>query len=346
VSRLARLGAALAEPLIVTNGVNVRYLTGFESSNCALLVQPGGATTLYTDFRYLDVAREVAGVEVVQTRRDVAGALADLLTGRRVGFEAATIPYARWETIGRGGAELVATTGIVESLRAVKDEAELRAIRRACTVTDAVYEALAAERLAGRTEAEVAWWLERAFHDHGADGVAFGSIVASGENGARPHAKPGAGVIPEGTLVTVDMGCTIDGYCSDSTRTFATGEIGPQLSEIYELVAQAQLAGLAAVRAGERGADVDAASRTAIVAAGMGELYGHGLGHGVGLEVHEAPTMRPESSDVLAVGNVVSVEPGIYQPGLGGCRIEDLVVVTGDGCEILTSYTKELVVTG
>ena len=170
--------------------------------------------------------------------------------------------------------------------------------------------------------------------------------MASGENGARPHARPGDAVIEEGTLVTVDIGCVVDGYCSDCTRTFATGHLPVRLAEAYELVAQAQLDGLAAVRAGATGRDVDAASRTAIAAAGLADAYGHGLGHGVGLEVHEAPGLRPESLDVLAAGNVVTVEPGLYLPGIGGCRIEDLVVVTEDGCEILTSFTKDIVVTG
>jgi Xaa-Pro aminopeptidase len=195
----------------------------------------------------------------------------------------------------------------------------------------------------GRTEADVAWLIERSFREAGATALSFGSIVASGENGARPHAGAGDTVIPEGALVTVDMGCVVDGYCSDCTRTFATGELSDRLTEIYGLVQQAQLDGLAAVRAGAHGRDVDAASRVAIEAAGLGEHYGHGLGHGVGMEVHEAPTLRPESEDVLAPGNVVSVEPGIYIPGVGGCRIEDLVAVTEDGCEILTHFTKELV---
>lgn len=346
MSRLARLGAELGEPLLVTDGVNVRYLTGFESSNCALLVEPGGATTLYTDFRYADAAGAVADVEFVQTRRDVASALAELLAGRRVGFEAARISFAHWETIAAGGAELVPTRGVVEALRVVKDPGELDALRRAAAISDTVYAALANERLAGRTEAELAWWIERTFREHGADALAFGSIVAAGLNGARPHAHPGDSVIEEGTLVTVDMGCVVDGYCSDCTRTFATGPLPSQLAEIYGLVAQAQLDGLTAVRSGASGRDVDAASRPVIAEAGYAEAYGHGLGHGIGLEVHEAPTLRPESADVLAVGNVVTVEPGVYLPGVGGCRIEDLVVVTEDGCEILTSFTKELVVVG
>ena len=342
MSRLARLAAGLDAPLLVTDGVNVRYLSGFRSSNCALLVDPEGTTTLYTDFRYLEAARTVEGVEVIQTQRDVAGALAGLLAGRRVGFEASKISFSHWEKIGAGGVELVPTRGVVEALRLVKDAGEIDAIRRASAISDAVYTALANERLAGRTEVEVAWWLERTFHEHGADGLSFGSIVASGENGALPHGNPSQSVIGENTLVTVDMGCVVDGYCSDCTRTFATGEISSQLREIYGLVLQAQLDGLAAVRAGASGFDVDAASRTAIAEAGLAEAYGHGLGHGLGLEVHEAPTLRPESTDVLAVGNIVTVEPGIYLPGVGGCRIEDLVVVGEDGCEILTSFTKDL----
>jgi Xaa-Pro aminopeptidase len=342
VSRLERLGADLSGPLLVTDGVNVRYLTGFESSNCALLVEPGGAATLYTDFRYLEAARAVEDVELVQTRRDVAGALAELLADRTVGFEASRISFAQWETIAAGGAGLVATRGVVEALRVVKDESELDAMRRAAAISDTVYAALAKERLAGRTEAEVAWWIERTFREHGADALAFGSIVAAGQNGAQPHAHPGKSIIEEGTLVTIDIGCVVAGYCSDCTRTFATGALSAELAEIYGLVAQAQLDGLDAVRAGVRGSDADAASRTAIAEAGFADSYGHGLGHGVGLEVHEAPTLRPESNDVLSTGNVVSVEPGLYVPGVGGCRIEDLVVVTEDGCEILTSFTKEM----
>ncbi len=344
MTRLARLAATLSEPLLVTDPTNVRYLTGFQSSNSALLVEPEGATTLYTDFRYLEAARATEGVEVSQTQRDVAGALSEILAGRRIGFEAIKISYLQWETIGSHGAELVPTRGLVETLRRVKDEGELASIRRAAAIVDAVYEALSHEKMVGRTEAEVAWWLERMLREHGAEGLAFEPIVASGLNGSRPHADPANVPIEAGTLVTVDMGCVVDGYRSDCTRTFATGALPAPLEEAYALVAQAQLDGLAAVRAGADGTDVDAASRVAIVEAGLGDEYGHGLGHGVGLDIHEAPTLRPESTDTLAVGNVVTVEPGLYLPGVGGCRIEDLVVVTEDGCEIVSAFTKEMLV--
>ncbi len=346
MSRVARLAASLSEPLLVTDGVNVQYLLGFQSSNCAVLVEPDGKATLYTDFRYLEAAKAVADVEVVQTRRDVAGALSELLAGRRVGFEASRISYAHWQMLGAGGAELVATRGLVEAFRLVKDDAEIDAIRRASAISDELYAALAEEQFTGRTEKELAWWIERTFRELGAEALAFEPIVASGLNGASPHAHPDDTVVCEGVLVTIDMGCTVDGYCSDCTRTFAVGEVSQQLVEIYELVARAQLDGLAAVSAGESGVDVDAASRTAIAAAGMAEYYGHGLGHGLGMEVHEAPVLRPESSDVLAPRNLVTVEPGLYLPGVGGCRIEDLVVVTETGCEILTSFTKKMLTVG
>lgn len=343
MSRLARLADGLLEPLLVTYPVNVRYLTGFQSSNSAVLVEPGGAATLFTDFRYAETARAVEGVAFVETKRDVIADLAERLSGRKIGFEAARIGYAQWEALGAGGVELTPTRDVVERHRAVKDAAEVETMSRAASLSDRVYAALADRRLSGRTEREVAWWIEQAFHERGADGLSFASIVASARNGAKPHHHPGEDVIPEGTLVTVDIGCVVDGYCSDCTRTFASGEIPQELRDAYELVSQAQLDGLAMVRAGARGSDVDAASRIAIEAAGLAHAYGHGLGHGVGMEIHEAPTLRPESEDTLKAGNLVTVEPGLYLPGVGGCRIEDLVVVTEDGCESLTHFTKDLV---
>jgi Xaa-Pro aminopeptidase len=231
----------------------------------------------------------------------------------------------------------------VESLRAVKDETEIAAMRRAGALSDEVFAALADERFSGRTERELVWWIERSFREAGAESVSFDAIVAAGATGASPHATPGDEPIVPGVLVTVDAGCIIDGYCSDCTRTFAVGEISERMAEIYALCLEAQLAGLAAVSPGVRGRDADAASRVPIEAAGLGWAYGHGMGHGVGLQVHEGPTLRPESEDTLVSGNVVSVEPGIYLPGEGGVRIEDLVLVTEGGRERLTQFTKELV---
>jgi Xaa-Pro aminopeptidase len=346
MSRIERLASRLEDPLLVTSLVNVRYLAGLESSNAALLVELTGEATLYTDFRYAEAAREIDGVTFQQTPRAVVTALAELLSGRRVAVEAPHLSLASAEMLRTGGVGLVSTSGIVEALRAVKEPGELDALRHAAGISDRVYDELSRQPFVGRTEAELAWWIEQAFHDAGAEGPAFDAIVAFGENGARPHAKRRKVPIPEGTLVVVDAGCAVDGYRSDCTRTFFTGKPERRLRQLYDLCLQAQLDGLAALHAGAAGRDVDAASRMAIEAAGMGDKYGHGLGHGVGLDIHEEPNLRPESDAVLETGNVVTVEPGIYLAGDVGVRIEDLVAVTDDGYERLTRVTKEPVAVG
>jgi Xaa-Pro aminopeptidase len=344
MNRIERLAAGLDDPLLVTGLVNVRYLTGLDSSNAAVLVEPDGDATIYTDFRYAEAASDIDGVSFHQTPRYVVPALADLLSGRRIAVEAPHLSLASADRLRAGGVDIVPTSGLVEALRAVKEPVELDALRRAAAISDRVYDDLARQPFVGRTETELAWWIEQAWHEAGAAGPAFDAIVAFGENGARPHAKLRDEPIPEGTLVVVDAGCTVDGYRSDCTRTFFTGDPEGRLLQLYDLCLQAQLDALTAVHAGASGRDVDAASRVAIEEAGLGERYGHGLGHGVGLDVHEDPNLRPESDAVLEVGNVVTIEPGIYLTGDVGVRIEDMVVVTQDGCERLTGVTKEPVV--
>ncbi len=350
MTRIERLAALLEEPLLVAGPpyvlggqANVRYLTGLQSSNAAVLVEPDATATLYADFRYAGRGREVEGVAFVETARSLLPAIGELLAGRRIGFEDAQLPFAGYRALVDAGVDATPTSGLVESLRAVKDELEIEIMRRAGALSDEIFGALAREQFSGRTEVELGWWVERSFRDAGAEGVSFPTIVAAGETGTSPHAVPGADPIAEGVLVTVDAGCVLDGYCSDCTRTFAVGEVSERLSEIYALCLEAQLAGLAAVASGVRGEDADAAARAVISVAGLGEAFGHGLGHGVGIQIHEAPTLRPESTDVLEPGNVVSVEPGIYLPGEGGVRIEDLVLVTEDGRERLTRFSKELI---
>jgi len=340
-SRVERLREGLEEPLLVTHGVNVRYLTGFSSSNAALLVEPE-RVRLFSDFRYAEAARAVEGVEFVESKRSLVAALAELLEGR-VGFEADAVSYASWETLSAGGLELVPRRGLVEALRAVKDETELDAIRRAGEVTSGAYARFAEERFTGRTERELAWRLDELFHELGAHAPAFETIVASGPNGARPHARPSDRVVEAGETVVIDAGAMVDGYCADCTRTFATGPLPDKLRSAYTTCLEGQLAGLEAVRAGVTGVDADAAARDRIEAAGLGDNFGHGLGHGVGLEVHEAPRLSRESSDTLAAGNVATVEPGVYLEGLGGIRIEDLVIVADGEPEVLTTSTKDLV---
>jgi len=342
--RIARLQSTLEQPLLVTNPRNVVYLVGFESSNCALLVE-AERVRLFTDFRYLDAAAAVENVEVVQTRRDLIGELAETLTGS-VGFEARAVTYASYEILRDGGAELVPTYGAVESLRAVKDERELDALRAACAITDRVFERFIEVPFVGRSERDVSWDLARLFHEEGGGGLAFESIVGSGPTGSMPHARAGRRVIERGELVVVDTGTTVDGYASDYTRTFATGPLDGEAKDVYDVVLRAQETALAGIRAGLSGVEADALARTVIEESPYAGRMGHGLGHGLGLDVHEAPRMSTESDDVLVPGNVVTVEPGIYLSGRFGVRIEDDVVVTEDGVENLTGFRKDLIEVG
>ncbi|MFZ0340968.1 MAG: aminopeptidase P family protein [Gaiellaceae bacterium] len=343
--RIERLQEILEEPLLVTNLVNVLYLTGFESSNAALLVEPD-RVRLFTDFRYIEAAQGIEGVETVQTTRSLVGWMSENLSGR-FGFEANVLPWSFSEQLRGGGIELVPRQGLVEQLRAVKDNGELERFRRACAVTDRMFERLASEvPFVGRRERDVACDIARLYHEEGADEPSFESIVGSGPTGARPHARAGDRVIGSGELVVIDTGAKVDGYMSDYTRTFATGELDGEMREAYDVVLGAQQAGLDAIRAGASGVDVDAAARGVIEGSDFAGTFGHGLGHGLGLEVHEAPRLSTESTDTLAAGNVVTVEPGVYLEGRFGIRIEDDVIVTGDGLENPVRFTKELVTVG
>jgi Xaa-Pro aminopeptidase len=342
--RIARLQAGLEEPLLVSNLVNVRYLTGLGSSNAALLIEPDRAK-IFTDFRYAERARAIDGVELVQTRRDIYSQLPTLISGR-IGFEPGALSYERHATLTAGGLELVPRKGLVETLRAVKDEEELETIRCAGVVTNEAFARIAEEPFVGRTERDIAWRMEQLFHELGGEELAFPVIVAAGATGGSPHAVPGDRPIEKGQTVTIDAACRIGGYASDCTRTFLTGELSGELARAYDVVLEAQLAGLAAVRPGADGVVVDQTARDVIEEVGFGELFGHGLGHGLGLEVHELPYLNAEFPSTLATGNVVTVEPGVYFPGEGGIRIEDLVIVTDDGAEVLTPFTKEAVTVG
>jgi Xaa-Pro aminopeptidase len=338
--RVERLREKLEEPFLVSDPVNVRYLCGLASSNAALLVEPDGVR-LFTDFRYAESARAVEGVEFVEAKRDLFLSLSEELSGR-IGFEASSVTFERYARLHAGGIEPVPRYGLVEELRVVKNDAELDSIRRAAAITNAAFERLAEERFVGRSERELAWRMEQLQRELGGEAVSFPVVVASGPNAARPHVTPGERKIETGETVIVDAGCIVDGYCSDCTRTFATGSLANELHRAYEVCFEAQQAGLDAVRPGASGPGADAAARDRIEAAGFGEQFGHGLGHGIGLLVHEAPRLATESRDTLQERNVVTVEPGIYIAGLGGVRIEDLVVVRAGEPEVLTSFRKDL----
>jgi Xaa-Pro aminopeptidase len=339
-NRLIRLAERIDDPLLVTEPTNVRYLTGFASSNAALLVERD-RIRLFTDFRYWGAAQDVPDVEPVLTKRNLIGELAEALSGR-VAFER-SLQYGHYETLRDGGLDLVPTSGAVESLRAVKDDDELAILRRACAITDRVFERLTDVRFVGRTELDVAWDLAQLFHEEGGQGLAFESIVGSGPTGSRPHARAGDRTIGTGELVVIDAGCTVDGYASDCTRTFATGPLDGEAKEAYETVLLAQQRALDGIRAGLSGVEADALARGVIDEGPFSGAMGHGLGHGLGLDVHESPRLSKESTDVLEPGNVVTVEPGVYVDGRFGVRIENDVVVTANGMESLTGFRRDLI---
>ncbi len=338
-----RLSSLEIAAMLVSDATNVRYLTGFASSNAWLLVDPATAR-LFTDGRYIDAARGVAGVEAVAAERNLPSDLAQRLpelTEGPVGFEADSMVVSVRDRIAESGTRLVPTRKVVEAMRAVKDEDELDAIRRSSSLLMEAFELFAAEPVVGRTEAELAWWIERTIRELGAEGVSFAPIVASGPNAARPHHHPGSRVVKARETLLVDAGALVDGYCSDCTRTFATGELPPQLERAYAACREAQERALRATVPGASCSDVDAVARSILTEHGYEVL--HSLGHAVGLAIHEEPRLARESDATLAAGNAVTVEPGVYLAGVGGIRIEDLVIVGDDGPEVLTTFPKELV---
>lgn len=349
--RLKRLRAAIAERddfdvLLVTNIQNVRYLTGFTGTNGTVVASQDRAALL-TDFRYIEQAGDQAdGYEIVDGGSEPRRRLIELMDGAgAIGFDDADMRVKQHAGLTADLPEaipLVPAAGVVEKLRQVKDPHEIDAIARAAMIADSIYAALAEEGLAGRNETDVAWRIEQLAREGGASGLSFPSIVAGGPHGALPHAEPRDIAIGKGQLVVLDLGVVHDGYCSDCTRTFATGPISDHAREIYELVLDAQKKSLAGVVAGAECKAVDAIAREVIAADGYGEKFGHSLGHGVGIEVHETPTLSSRSEGELELGNVVTVEPGIYLEGEFGVRIEDLVVVADDGPRVLTPFTKEL----
>lgn len=356
--RLPRLRDRLAEEgcdaLLVTNLANVRYLTGF-SGSAALLLVLADEVVLATDGRYRSQSAEQLAASGVEARIEVGNAagqqeaLSAAAAGvGRLGLEAASVTWARQRAFASEWfpeCELVATEGVVEALRRVKDEGEVARMAAAAAVADRALAAVRHLLAGGVTEAELALALDSEVRRLGASGNSFDTIVASGPNGAKPHARPTGRPVEPGELVVVDFGAVVDGYCSDMTRTVCVGPPrSGTLARMVEVVAEAQRAGVAAVRAGRRAVDVDAACRQVIAAAGWGDAFVHSTGHGVGLDIHEAPSVSAVSGDTLAAGDVVTVEPGVYLPDHGGVRIEDTVVVTEEGCRVLTNAPKELLV--
>jgi Xaa-Pro aminopeptidase len=348
-----RLEAAGLGAMLVTDLVNVRYLTGFTGSNAAVLVyaDDGARAMLATDGRYRTQAAQQAPDVRVEIERACGPHLTRLAaTGgvTRLGFESHVVTVDGYDRLAQaaGDVELVRASGTVEALREVKDDGEKALLRLACEAADAALTDLidCGGLRPGRTERQVARDLEAFMLDRGADGVSFETIVAAGPNSAIPHHRPTDAQLASGDFVKIDFGALVAGYHSDMTRTFVLGKAAQWQRDIYELVATAQRAGREALAAGEACKDVDAAARTVIADAGYAENFGHGLGHGVGLEIHEAPGISASSGATLQVGSAVTVEPGVYLPDRGGVRIEDTLIVGKKGPELLTRFPKELAI--
>jgi len=348
--RVARLRAANRRrgpaAFLATHLPNVRWLCGFTGSAGALLVLPREAV-FYTDFRYrVQSAREVRGAARVEYVGGAIEAIAARVRRARVrslGFEADRMTVATHAdlTAALPGVELVPLRGAVEALRAVKDRGEVTAVRRALGVAGRALTSTV-RRLLGLTELEVAERLRTAIRREGGEQESFPTIVAAGPRAAQPHAVPTDALIGGGSLVVIDFGVRLSGYCSDTTRTYSPGKWDRRSREIYRVVLEAQRAAIAKIGPGARGSDVDAAARGVIERAGYGKCFGHGTGHGVGLEVHEQPVLSPKSGDILAPGMIVTVEPGIYMEKFGGVRIEDMLLVTQTGAEVLSRAVPKL----
>jgi Xaa-Pro aminopeptidase len=348
-----RFDDADVDALLVTRLPNIAYLTGFTGSAGMLLVAPG-ELVFVTDGRYAEQSAEQLGAAGVPARIEVRvtqAAQRDAVSEAagdyaRLGLEAHGVTWAQQRAFASEwfpDAELVATEHLVEDLRRVKEAAEVARIRTACAIADEAL-AVVVPRLTERaTEQEVALALELEMRARGASGTSFDTIVASGPNSVKPHARPTPRRIGRGETIVVDFGCVVDGYCSDMTRTFSVGDPGPDASRVYDVVRTAQRRGRDAVIAGAGCAQVDKACRDVIDAAGWGDAFVHGTGHGVGLEIHEAPRVAATARDTLDAGYVVTVEPGVYLPGTGGVRIEDTVAVTDEGIEVLTGFPKDFV---
>jgi Xaa-Pro aminopeptidase len=353
--RLGRLRQAMGEAgyeaLLVSNLTNIRYLTGFSGSAGLLLVLEEGEVLL-TDGRYATQAQEElgwAGVGArVEARRapEQAEVLKKLVAGtKRLGLEADHVSWGaqrRWLEGWAEGMELVPTSRLVEALREKKSPSEVARVGAAASIADQALSRVSSLFHQNPSEAELALALDVEMRRLGSEGTAFETIVAAGPNAAKPHHRPSGRQVEAGEMVVVDFGARVDGYCSDMTRTiWVSGRVTPELREIYSVVLASQEAGLAAVRDGAKGAAVDRACREVVEAAGWGEKFVHGTGHGVGLDIHEAPAVAATSEDILTCGHVVTIEPGIYVPGFGGVRIEDTVVVEEGGCRALTASPKQ-----
>ena len=351
MDRTERLLAKLPQnaAALVHNPSNIFYLSGYTGEGLLLVAE--GLRAVITDFRYVEAAEkqcpefEIHSISAGVSHVKLAAGLLEKMGISHLLFEDNIVTVRDMRNMEKAmpeGMTFAPLDFAVEALRTVKDEAELKAIAHACDITCEAFEYICGYIKPGMTEREVQLALDNKMLSLGAQSTAFSTIIASGENGSLPHAVPGERVIKTGDLVTMDFGAKVDGYCSDMTRTVAVGEPSAKLREIYEIVLRAQEAAQAALAPGKKCSDMDKVARDIIAEAGYGECFGHSLGHGVGIDIHEEPRLSSRSTDILAPGHIVTVEPGIYVPGLGGVRIENTCVITDDGYRALCSASKEL----
>lgn len=356
-----RLDAEKVDALLVTNLINIRYLSGFTGTNAYLLITRDSAR-FFSDGRYaVQAARQVTGSEVniCVSHAEVSEALSKIVKGQKLGrvaYESTDVTVASrgpsWEAppgldkvmTYLVGSEAVPAAGWVEQLREVKDAGEIASIRHAAELGDAGFEYIAKKVKPGVSERELALDLEFFLRSQGSEGMSFDPIVAAADSSALPHAQPTDRPVEAGRFVLFDFGCIVDGYCSDMTRTLVVGPLDDRHREVYETVLAAQSAGLAAARPGVPCGDVDRAARKVVEEAGYPEAFMHGVGHGVGLQIHEAPSLKIDRKEPLEAGHVITVEPGAYFEGWGGVRIEDLAAVTADGLDVLSRAPRELIV--
>jgi len=334
---------------LITKRENVRYISGFTGSSGAVLITPE-KNYFITDFRYVEQAKKQCPGFIIEKHEDTiltqAAMLVKNLGIKTLHFEGDALTFKEYRELSEKaeGIELLNLSEVVDELREIKDKDEVELIKKACRIADDAFSYILKAVTSGMTEKELAWEMEKHMREAGADDLAFETIVASGERGALPHGVASSKKLSLGEMITLDFGAKYQGYHSDITRTISLGEPPAKMLEIYEIVLEAQEAALNQIKPGVLAVDVDRVARDIISSRGYGEYFGHGLGHGVGLNIHEGPRLSPKGKAVLAPGMVVTVEPGIYLPGIGGVRIEDTVLVTDSGFEVLTRSPKSLIV--
>lgn len=352
IERVEKLRSKMREhdldSFLITNEFNLRYLTGFTGTTGLALITLERAYFV-TDFRYTEQASEQCeGYKIVKNVKPLYEELGDLvnhLALANMAFEEQTVTFFQYTELERlVECDLIPVTGIIESLREVKDVSEIETIRKACQIADSAFEHILTYIKPGMTEIQVANELDFYMRSLGASGVSFETIVASGLRSAMPHGVASDKVIEEGDFITIDFGCYYDGYVSDMTRTISLGEPSDKLKEIYQIVKGAQQRVLDVAKPGMTGIELDAVARDYITEHGYGEAFGHSTGHGIGLEIHEGPNVSKVADKAFVPGNIITNEPGIYLPGIGGVRIEDDMLITEDGMDRLTHSTKELII--